>query len=44
MCSGLILIPHKHFLLIDRFSQRQERWVQEEDELVDYFIEALVGR
>lgn len=24
-------------------SQRQERWIQEENELVDYFIEALVG-
>ena len=24
-------------------SQRQERWVQEENELVDYFIVALVG-
>ena len=24
-------------------SQKQERWVREEDELVDYFIEALVG-
>lgn len=27
----------------DCLSQRQEQWIQEENEVVDYFIEALVG-